>query len=383
MLAVSGAHLSYLIITINLIVNKKMFGRKKTSIISIIIIILFMFLANMTPSIFRAGVMAIVPIIGNLIHKKQDVYTTMSLALIISLIINPYNILNIGMQLSYLATLSILLYYNIFVKYTINKNKSNKNINFLKKIRKYFIENIIVSISANILIFPIIMYKFNIIPVNFLISNLIVGPLLGFVIVIGIVIVLISLISLNISKFFAIFLNLILNFIIKIISYISKIKNITIITPYLINIIIIYMLIFIITFCIIKKIKLIRLVKIYKIKLLALICIYILVFNSIVFLNKYSNLSVYLIDIGQGDGILIKTPLGKNILIDGGGHYNKNEKGVGEKILIPYLLNRRVSKIDCMILTHFDIDHVGAAMEVMKKIKINTIIVRKTISNIE
>ena len=62
-----------------------------------------------------------------------------------------------------------------------------------------------------------------------------------------------------------------------------------------------------------------------------------------------------MIDVGQGDCTLIVTPKNKTILIDGGGSETYN---IGENILVPYLLDRKITKIDYMLISHFDTDHV-------------------------
>jgi competence protein ComEC len=60
------------------------------------------------------------------------------------------------------------------------------------------------------------------------------------------------------------------------------------------------------------------------------------------------------VDVGQGDCLHIRTPSGKNVLIDGGG---KESFDVGKRVLKPYLLKNGVKKIDLAIVTHLDIDH--------------------------
>ena len=68
-------------------------------------------------------------------------------------------------------------------------------------------------------------------------------------------------------------------------------------------------------------------------------------------------LKIYFVDVGQGDGTFIVTPKNKTILIDGGGSLT-DEFDVGDKILIPYLLDRGYTTIDYIIISHFDQDHV-------------------------
>ena len=68
------------------------------------------------------------------------------------------------------------------------------------------------------------------------------------------------------------------------------------------------------------------------------------------------NLKIFFIDVGQGDSSLIITQQNKKILIDGGGSLSNFD--VGEQTLIPYLLSRRIKKLDLLIISHFDIDHI-------------------------
>ena len=70
-----------------------------------------------------------------------------------------------------------------------------------------------------------------------------------------------------------------------------------------------------------------------------------------------NNLEINFIDVGQGDCTFIVTPKNKTILIDGGG--SKSESfDVGEKTLLPFILDKGYTKIDYIIISHFDQDHV-------------------------
>ena len=68
----------------------------------------------------------------------------------------------------------------------------------------------------------------------------------------------------------------------------------------------------------------------------------------------------------SGDSMLVTTKLGKRILIDGGEEKN---------ILLPYLLDRKIKKIDHIIISHFDSDHYAGIVPILGKIKINNIII--------
>jgi competence protein ComEC len=91
--------------------------------------------------------------------------------------------------------------------------------------------------------------------------------------------------------------------------------------------------------------------------------------------------SVHVLDVGQGDAILVRTPSGKHILVDGGGTLTFRKPGeewkerrdpyeVGRKLLVPLLKKRGVQQLDYVILTHDDADHYGGLQAVAEQIPI-------------
>ncbi|MBT0908498.1 DNA internalization-related competence protein ComEC/Rec2 [Streptococcus lutetiensis] len=93
---------------------------------------------------------------------------------------------------------------------------------------------------------------------------------------------------------------------------------------------------------------------------------------------------VTVVDIGQGDSILVRDVKGQTLLIDVGGKVRFNEKkswqkrladSNAERTLIPYLKSRGIGKIDQLVLTHTDTDHMGDMLEVAKELKIGQVLV--------
>lgn len=345
-LAVSGANVSYIIVSITYIFNKMCLRKRLSKIISIILLILFMLLTGCTSSVNRACIMAILMLIAELLYRKSDVYNNLAISALILLIINPYSLLDIGFQLSYMGTIGIVFLHD----------KIGNFIKINNKIVKYFFEMIAVTTCANLAIIPIMMFHFNTISLTFYFSNIIVGPILGIVVIIGFIMFFISLIFTPISSLIAIVLNLMLKFIIKIAEITANMpfSKITIITPSFFFIIVWYLIIISISYK--QKVKIFyhknnKLIK----KIVSCILIIVLIVNLIIKVDK--KLEIHFVDVGQGDACLIITPLNKKILIEGGG----SEFGsfmVGEKTLLPYLLDRRINKLDYIIISHFDSDHV-------------------------
>ncbi|MDR2131753.1 MAG: DNA internalization-related competence protein ComEC/Rec2 [Clostridiales Family XIII bacterium] len=78
------------------------------------------------------------------------------------------------------------------------------------------------------------------------------------------------------------------------------------------------------------------------------------------------------VDVGQGDCLHIRTPAGRNILIDGGGSVNYS---VGEKTLLPYLLKNGVSRIDLALVTHLHTDHCQGIAELARALPVERLAV--------
>lgn len=369
MLAVSGAHISYIILGVTITFRKM--GKKFSKIVVILFLVFFMALTNFTPSVTRASIMAILVLLSELFHRKADIYNNLALSTFIILIKNPYTILDIGFQLSYAGTIGIVL-LNEKISNFIQEKKKAKS-----KILQYIITSIIITISANILIIPIMIYQFNTISFTFWISNLLASPLMGIVIILGFITYFISIISINLAKIIAIPLNLSLFLLLRIAELCSKIpfSSILVKTPYMVSIIIYYSIIMIVinlnlvkrkikkcSTKIIKRIKKIK-VQIYQINktkriiMAVMLSILIMIFllMSIYQVKQNENLKIFFIDVGQGDSTLIVTPTNKKILIDGGGSESFD---VGDKTLIPYLLDRRIKELDYILISHFDTDHV-------------------------
>lgn len=370
-LAVSGANVSYIIVSVTYIFNKMCFRKKLSKIISIFLLFLFMLLTGCTSSVNRACIMAILMLIADLLYRKSDVYNNLAISALILLIINPYSILDIGFQLSYMGTIGIVFLHD----------KINNFIKTNNKILKYFLEMFYVTTCANVAIIPIMMFHFNSISLTFYFSNILAGPILGIIEVIGFIMFFISLIFIPLATPIAFILNIMLKFIIKIAEITASIpfSKILITTPSIFFIAIWYIIIFLIVYR--KKVKEVYLKNKRKINVIVSITLVVLIILNLV-ININRPLKIYFIDVGQGDSCLIVTPSNKRILIDGGG----SEFGsfdVGEKILTPYLLDRKIKKLDYIIISHFDSDHVGGILNVIQNIKVDKIIICKQWKNSE
>ncbi len=321
-LAISGMHISYIILIISFVFNK-LIGKHFSKILTSIFVFIYMCLTKFPVTLVRAGISSIVLIMSNFFYRKNDIWQTLSLSLIIILINNPFSILNVGLQLSYSAIIGILVFQKI-LKNCINDRlekinnravrKNQKKIKFIiktinSKIGQIVLDSTLVTISSMITIIPIIIYQFNKLPIFSICLSILASFIIAPIIVLGLICVVFDIISLQI----------LLSYILKILLYISKLgskiplNNIYIITPNIMFIIMYYILVFLSFYVVYIKIdknlntfqfrikNLISLIK-YKFnqnkkKIISTVLVVFII--SFLYYSIPKNLKIYFVDVGQ------------------------------------------------------------------------------------
>lgn len=349
LIAVSGAHFIYVVGFLEYIC-KFLKNKRKSQVFLIIGILFFMRLTQYTPSVVRAGIMTIMAILSSVFKRKSDIYTNLAISSLVLIIKNPYSIFDIGAILSFSGVLGIAYFQDKFK--LIYQNYEGR---FL-----WLLDSISITIAANIFIIPIMVYYYNTISFTFIIANLVVAPLLGVLIILGFITFIFK------FKFLIVLLSFILKLFFFLVKFMGKLPFSTVLVCYgsFIFVIAYY---FIVYFLIKRKM------------LLALFTIVAMIIANLNFLPK-NKLYINFVDVGQGDCMLIRYN-GMNFLIDSGGGISAEDYDVGKNTLLPYLIDRKVYKIDYIIVSHFDADHCRAFLHVMKYIKVKNAIIAKQFKN--
>lgn len=343
--AISGMHVA-LISAILLKILKRF---KFKYLIVILFLLFYMFLTNYSPSILRAGVMFILLYINKKFNLKIKTINIMVILLFLLVLINPKIIFEIGFQYSY-----IISFYLIYFNKIIGK-KDNK-------IYKLFIVSFISFLAS----LPITINNFF--QINFLsiFINIIFVPIISALIF-----------PLSLITFFIPILDNILNIFISIFESISLYFSSIKLFIFSFKSINIYIIVFyyIVIFYVLNQIKN------NNYKSLYILIILLTIHYNINYINK--NLEVTFIDVGQGDSTIINLPHNRgSILIDTGGiqSYSKedweeknNDYSLGENICL-YLKSEGIKKLDYLILTHGDYDHLGETLKIITCIKIDNVI---------
>ena len=330
--SISGMHITLLLGTILKLLDKVSYNRYYKYILLIIILIIYMYLTDFTPSIVRSGIMFILLTLNKLFNFKIKTKNIIMLTFIIIVLINPYYIYNLGFQLSYLIS-----FYLIIFDHIINKHK-----NYFKKL-------FITSLISFLVSFPIIISNYYQVNLLSILINLLFVPIISYIVL---PLAFITLILPTDS-----FLILTMDILEGISLSLTNINYLLLELPKpSIYLIIIYYAI--ITLLLINKkcfISLLTTIFIHKISI-----------------NFNPNMEILFLDVSQGDSILLHYPHNKyNILIDTGGNYNYE---ISKNIIIPYLKSKGINKIDYLILTHGDNDHMGESINLIENFKVEKVI---------
>lgn len=325
--AVSGMHVSFIVLILTFCLKKF----KWYELAMVLMLLLYAFLTNFLPSIMRSVIFFILCLLKNKFKWKISTFNLFLIMTIFFLFYNPYYIYNIGFIYSFTIS-GFLIYF------------SDK----LKE-KKYFKSLIKISLLSFLVSLPITIYN------NFSINLL--SPILNlfFVPFVSLIIFPLSFLIFLLPLFNGVYLFLI-NVLEQISLFCSNINyfNFIFARPS-IYVILIYYIVIVLA---LKNKK-------YFIILFLIIIIH---YNICIFKKS---LVVTMLDVNQGDCLLISYPHNQgNILIDTGGKLFDDSNYISNNIIIPYVKSLGIKKIDYLILTHGDYDHMGDGINLVNNYKV-------------
>ena len=184
-LAISGLHIGILLLLLNFLfkpIASLKYGKIIKPVLIILILWAFAYLTGLSPSVVRAVCMFSFLAIGMQLKRKTSSLNSLFLSLFFLLLINPYYLFQVGFQLSYLAVFSIIIFQPVLYKILTVKYR----------ILDYFWKLISVSLAAQIGVIPLSIFYFHQFPGLFLITNLVVLPFLGVLLIFGIGVILLA-----------------------------------------------------------------------------------------------------------------------------------------------------------------------------------------------
>lgn len=366
-MAISGVHVAIIGMTLYGFLRKLRIGRFISGTFSIAIIVLYGIMTGMSSSTERAVIMLILSIAAEYFGRKTDAPTSMGFAMIIMVLGNPYVILDAGFQLSFAAITGVtvvapqlrklLRMFKRFIKEADEKKKQkHKKIMSLRKMIIKLIDALVVGIASFITTTPVIIYYYYQFPPYSIFINLIVIPLVSLIVGGSILVVLTGLFFTGAAVVMTYPVRLILFSYKHLCIFASGLPDASVLVGHIsIGMVFVYYLSVVLIFAILRMIRIGKTEREGPILYLMLAAV---LFLTVVY-EVYSydkSLKIVYMDVGQGDGVLLRTSGHGGILIDGGSSSNKR---VGEYVMVPVLKYYGVSEVEYAFVSHGDVDHVS------------------------
>ncbi|MFT9487033.1 MAG: DNA internalization-related competence protein ComEC/Rec2 [Tepidibacillus sp.] len=374
LLAISGLHLSMITFVIFWLLTKIGLTREHIAITAGFVLIGYMFLTGASASVVRATLMALLMFYGLIYKRALFSLQSLATAFILMTFYQPMWIYDIGFQLSFVVTLTLIWGYS----------RVEKRIPIKQRWLRSTLTVLIITQFAS---FPLAFYYFHQYSLLSWLGNFLFVPIFSMVIPVSFALLFFSFFSFNLIEPLASILNWTLSQLFEVIHLFSKLSVFHFYGYFpFIKVVLLYTLFFwilirnevknaFISYDLKKKIFLLE-----KISILLLVVALIIP----VFLPKQG--MVTFIDVGQGDSILIQTPGNDQVLIDAGGtltfqkedwQKRKNQFDTGEDIILPYLHYMGIDVLDMAVLTHEDQDHIGGYLSLVDQLEIRTFVVGK------
>ena len=359
LLVASGLHLSILIGCIMGISRFFNLPVKFAALSATIIGLIYVVIAGMATSILRAFIMSEITLLALFLEREKDALTSLALAAFLLLIFNPQSLFEIGFQLSFAATFSLLFVAPVFE-------------DFLKeRMPRYILVPISISLAPFLLTMPIIAYNFSQVSLVAVLANALIISWVGFVVILGFASIISGAIFFSLGFVFSGALFFMLKALNSIVYTLGGLRFACVyVKPPSLPLVFGYYLGLAGGIYLMKNRATFKFDK-NKLTIIVLALISIFVWHSATSgMGELPGriLEITVIDVGQGDSILIETPSGKKVLIDGGEEY------AGKNIVIPFLRRKGINKLNMVILTHPHSDHVGGLPEVLKKVRVDSVL---------
>ncbi|MCX7817237.1 MAG: DNA internalization-related competence protein ComEC/Rec2 [Syntrophales bacterium] len=349
------------------------FDVKKISLtFAMLPVVVYTAIAGAKVTVIRASLMIILFILAAFLGRLRDIYNVLFMAALIILLVAPHSLFESSFQLSFVAVLSIVYLTNrimAFIPIPTQNSESPRVVQRMVHSGRTFLS---VTIAATLGTMPLLLYHFQRLPLVGIPANLVVVPILG---LITVPLCLFVLFTYPFSTSLAsIFLDLAAWFVDKsllLVDFFSALPSASLFIPppKLVDVILLYIVIIGFT----KTMDLYKEGNTSKMRcrfalLLTILFIAIFVFhytNPLLKTNRNGSLRITVLDVGQGNSVLITTPEGKHILLDGGG-YHKSHFDIGRSVVVPYLLHSGITSLDVVALSHPHPDHYGGLLYVVE-----------------
>ena len=351
-LVISGLHVG--LVTVFFLTAFKL-CRMSDRATTVTVLTLYAFVTELQPPVVRAVIMVSVVLLGRALARVGDIFNSLGLAALIILAVWPTSLFTLSFQLSFGATLSIVALYGPLTHWVPESWKDGAW-------GKWVVGPACVSLAAQLGTGPLIAYHFQQVAPLSLPANLLVVPILGLAVGLG----LLSAITGWVLPLLATAFNgcnyLVLMSLIEVVGAINSLPGSSLTCP--------------------KPGGGFLTVSVACVVLLAHCDSRRWARRALAFtILLYANLSLWssrlcedrlqitFLDVGQGDGAFVEFPNGRTMIVDGG--IRSAQFDYGERVLVPFLRHRNVRHIDMVVASHPHSDHIGGLVYLLENVQVD------------
>lgn len=388
-IAISGLHVAIVVGGLLGVMRLFCISRETALLVTLLLIPLYILLSGASPSVVRAGLMGMLALYALLRGILKDALQLLALAAIIMTMWNPYLIYDVSFQLSFLVTAGLIT------------GTSAARLLLPQRGPSWLYNTIAVTVTAQCVSFPLTIAYFNQYALLSGVANFVLVPLFSLIVLpLGYLSLMISFLSMPLAVWMARITGLLNDLCFAIMEQLAHLPGLLSIWPsppigaVMLFLACLYALSIGIHWSRMQDAELFPSLRRrgLLVSLSSLVIILGWLWVAYGYTTWGSKGEIAYLDVGQGDAILIRTPRNRTILVDGGGtlRFHKPEEHwrlgndpyeVGKDLLVPLLKKRGVHRIDYMIVSHGDADHIGGLAAVMEQLPVKRLLFNGTLKD--
>lgn len=363
--AVSGMHLAYLAGFLALLLGR---GSRRSALVSLPVIFLFTLIAGSTPSVVRAAIMIVMLQLAPLLGRERDSVTSLAFALLILLVHNPYAAASVGLQLSFGAVAGILLFSEGLQRRMLHRvrlKKPNKNLlRWLWNILvRFVVSTIATTFGALVFTTPLTAFYFGQVSLIAPVSNLVTLWAVTIVFVGGIIVGTLGLLCPTAVTVAALPVTIVVRYLYMVVEFMGKTSfaSIPVTNVY-------YLLWLLFLYAVLAAALLLPGRKRLRVPVAAAVAV---LAAAVLFTNlefHAGSMSVQVLDVGQGQSVLIRSGTHLALVDCGGDGYDNAGDIAADRV---QALGR--SSIDLLVVSHYHSDHANGIPQLLERLDVKEI----------
>lgn len=374
LLAISGLHITILCMGLYRFLLWCRLPRPAAVPFSLFFLYCYGVLTGFGISTCRAIIMMVLFLLAELLQKSYDLPSALAVSALVTLLGKPYALTSCSFLLSYMAVLGIALVLPVLQeciwgdadarrerrRKKRRRNRELKAASGWRRLNYYHyiageavLELLHASAAIQLATLPVVLYFFYEVPLNGIILNILVLPFVSLLIFLGVLATAAGFLSPLLSRFFFGGVYGILQAYEWLCHAADRLPAHTVILgrPAMLQLVVYAVLLLFTVYA-----------RQYRTATVKTLIVWAFAVIFLIFPKPHPDMMVTFLDVGQGDGIFMQSPTGTTCLIDGG---STSEKEIGTYRLLPFLKSQGVARLDYMVMTHADEDHISGQLELL------------------